>query len=349
MNRRVLFLALGGPEVASSRTRVFQYLPYLPGYGVSATVVVRNPYMLKESRNRAQRLLRSAFIRARMAGFLALSMGFRVIVIQKALLPAAFYGFLRFLGKRIAFDFDDAIYSTFDGKGQTDRNLRRLADTRRCAHLVFVENDVNRAYARRYCPDVRIITGPIECRRYRPRPRADSGPTTIGWIGSSRSSIYLSLLDAPLRALARRFPGAVRVLLVGVTTAPFTGVPVECHPWELDTEVQLLGRFDIGVMPLFDDEFAQGKGGYKILQYMAMGIPVVASPVGINSELVREGQEGFLAEDGVAWEERLGRLVSDPALRARLGANGRRRATLEYSFERYAGVLARALQEAGER
>jgi glycosyltransferase involved in cell wall biosynthesis len=342
---KVLFLTIGDENVASSRTRVFQYLPYLRQRGVRASVFIRNPYMLKGSKSGAQRLFRSAVIRFRMAGFVLRALTFRIVFVQKAFLAKSLVTLLGLLGKRIVFDFDDAIYSTFDGRSPKDRKLKKLAHTLKNASLVVVENEANRAYAQALCPKVTIITGPIECNRYRPAPRPSAGRVVIGWIGSSNSSIYLAMLRAPFQALARRFPGQFGVLLVGVSQGPFEEVPVECRPWSLDTEVDLLGRFDVGVMPLFDDQWTQGKGGYKILQYMAMGIPVVASPAGINSLLVREGVDGFLAHDEAEWEERLATLLADQQLRSRMGANGRERAVREYSFEKYAGSLVQALED----
>jgi glycosyltransferase involved in cell wall biosynthesis len=120
-------------------------------------------------------------------------------------------------------------------------------------------------------------------------------------------------------------------------------VPVRHFPWALASEVAALETFDVGLMPLTDDPWARGKGGYKILQYMAVGIPTVASPVGINAEMVRPGVTGFLAGDQETWVTALEALVLAAELRARLGAQARECAVERYSLAHAAPILLDAL------
>ena len=153
----------------------------------------------------------------------------------------------------------------------------------------------------------------------------------IGWIGSFSTTKYLRIVENPLRLLSLRYSNLV-IELIGANDIVFDGVKMRTKRWNLDSEVSNLQNFDIGIMPLPDDNWTRGKGGYKLLQYCAIGIPCVASPVGINKEIVREGINGFLVKDQKDWVERLALLIEDKELRERLGRKAREIAVKEYSF-----------------
>jgi len=121
------------------------------------------------------------------------------------------------------------------------------------------------------------------------------------------------------------------------------GLPVEARSWSEASEVAEIQQFDIGIMPLPDEPFERGKCGYKLIQYMACGKPVVASPVGANTSIVRDGIEGFLASTDAEWMQLLGILCDDNALRQRMGAAGRVRVEAEYSLQVAAPHLERLL------
>jgi glycosyltransferase involved in cell wall biosynthesis len=154
-------------------------------------------------------------------------------------------------------------------------------------------------------------------------------------------------LEPALAALARRHLGlSLRV----ICSEPYqsASIPVENVPWSLAHEVANLRSLDIGLMPLDDDPWTRGKCGYKALQYMAVGIPVVCSPVGMNAEIVTEGETGLLAADLASWERQLSRLVESPGLRQQLGAAGQRAALRQYSLGRMAPRLADLLRSASK-
>jgi glycosyltransferase involved in cell wall biosynthesis len=166
---------------------------------------------------------------------------------------------------------------------------------------------------------------------------------TVGWIGRDSTTMYLEPVLPVLARLQQAHPG-LRVRLVG--GLPGTGAGVAAvRPWSLATELDELACFDIGIMPLTDDDWARGKGGYKILQYFACGIPTVASPVGVNADIVRDGETGFLARDAREWESGLSKLIEDRELRRRMGAAGRRAAEAEHSLAVAAPRLLAALEE----
>ena len=139
-------------------------------------------------------------------------------------------------------------------------------------------------------------------------------------------------------------------MAIGAGTLNLPGIDVELLPWQECTEVDLLRTCDIGVMPLADTPWERGKCGYKLIQYMACGLPVVASPVGVNRRLVDEGRDGFLADSDASWHAALARLCDDADLRARLGGMGRRKVESGYSLQVTSPTLAAWLAEiASER
>jgi glycosyltransferase involved in cell wall biosynthesis len=190
---------------------------------------------------------------------------------------------------------------------------------------------------------VEIVPTVIDLDRYPIRPAARSGPLTVGWIGTPNTMEYLEGLKPVLRALAREVP--MRVAAIGARPDQMQGEPFEAVPWSEDGEVDALRTFDIGVMPLPDTPWERGKCGYKLIQYMALGLPVVASPVGVNTEIVQEGVNGFLAADDETWKRALGALAGDGAMRQAFGQAGRQLVEQHYTLQVQAPRLARLITE----
>ena len=145
--------------------------------------------------------------------------------------------------------------------------------------------------------------------------------------------------------LAKRQPFTLRVIGGGAITMP--GVDVESLPWSADTEAAVIAECDVGIMPLRDTPWEQGKCAYKLIQYMACGLPTVASPIGANRDVVIAGETGFFADTAYAWVEKMELLLSDAALRKRLGQTGRARVEAEYCLQQTAPRLVRLLTETG--
>ncbi len=332
---KILFLTLGSIELASSRTRVFQYIPYLREWGAKCKVVVQGE-RARGKETEVRRLWRKYVLPwMRFVRFLANVFCYDVIFIQKVLIPEWIFILIQWLGKPIVFDFDDAIYTINPSGLSISRDRHRFDHIVKHSNLVVLENEYNRRQVETLGQyNILIITGPIDINRYQPRAKIVNGrEVVIGWIGSSTTTPDLELVWPVLRKLVVKYPN-VRVELVGATG--LLGVEptyVTIKPWSLDSEVDDLARFDIGIMPLADNEWTRGKGGYKLLQYMAMGIPCVASPVGVNVNIVRDGVNGFLVRSVLEWEQALERLIRDHELRRRMGEEGRRIAIQEYSFE----------------
>lgn len=351
---KILFLTLGNELVASSRTRVFQYLPHLQGRGMSTTIIRYQSgadYWWAARVVKGSRLIGALSIVVRL-GIRAYHMvrGKRmlrrllveapnhdVVFIQKVVLPAKALQKLVAIGKPIVFDFDDAIYADDSYGGEGVRRIVSAAD------LVVVENSETASFADSCGTASLRITGPIDCARYRPAERAQGDRVVLGWVGSGSTTVYLSQIEDPLRRICERHPSVV-LRLIGAGPIDLPGVPVERFPWRLEDEAVLLGECNIGLMPLPDTPWARGKGGYKLLQYMASGLPSVCSPVGVNTELVAHGITGLHADSPEAWFESLSALVENRPLRESMGRNARTKAVADYSFEAATPILIEAMR-----
>ena len=364
---KVLFATQYGALAASSRTRVFQYLPYLQAQGIATRVITVLPdrsgggSQLQVTRRPWSKLAYYAWAAWR-TGWCGLQIWWaardvEVLFIQKIIFPSPVRWLLRWRRPPVVYDFDDAIFTTevraqhWLAAWKQRRNAAGLPAMLCLADHALVENEYTAAFAARYCPRVSTITGPIDTARYRSEPR-DAGrrqEVVLGWIGSATTLPYLELIRVPLVRLRRRFP-QIRVRVIGAAAVELEGLEVEAVPWSLEGEVAGLRDFDIGLMPVPDDPWTRGKGGYKLLQYMAMGLPVVASPVGVNCQIVADGETGFWARTPEEWEERLARLVADPDLRRQMGARGRLAMEEGYALEGHSRGLAAILRQsaAGE-
>ncbi|MBU2575130.1 MAG: glycosyltransferase family 4 protein [Elusimicrobia bacterium] len=338
---KILFLTVGDETMASSRTRAFQYIPHLVNYGISCRIVVYD----RPSPWRWKPLIgKLAGAKNHLAAYLRLLLFLPfcdIFFIQKVLLPAFFLNLIRLCGKKMVFDFDDAIYID-EFSAETDRRqLRPFENAVRASSLVVLENDAAAAFAGRFNNNILKITGPIDTDRY--RPAGTTGPVCVGWIGHPATTCYLKRLLGVLDELRKLRP-ETKFLFIGATSPDLGDFGQYSVNWSLETEVELLSKIDIGLMPLADNEWTRGKGGYKLLQYMAMGIPSLASPVEINRELTEDGRTGFLPDSPDAWLKNLTTLLDNPDLRRELGKNARDRAVKKYSFYAAAPLLKKNLE-----
>ena len=215
-----------------------------------------------------------------------------------------------------------------DGPGST-RNRDRWGAVTRAADRVLAGNRTLAEASARPERAV-VIPTPVDTEHHRPAPRESRRRGLMAWIGSRTNLPNLAPVLAVFPRVAARRPGA---RLVICADRPPASLPagVEFVPWSLDAEAALLGEAEIGLMPLDDTPFNRGKCGFKILLYQAAGLAVVASPVGVNRELVTPGEDGFLPAGPDAWEEALARLADEPDAAHRMGAAGRRRVEAAHS------------------
>jgi len=234
----------------------------------------------------------------------------------------------------IVFDFDDAIFVSYRSPSNGYLSYLKFASKTksicRIASHVMVGNPYLAEYARQVNDRVTVIPTTIDTERYQvPPPRSLSGPAVIGWTGSHSTVQHLDTLRGALKKLAER--ESFRLRVIGTLAYECPPIDVEAITWHADTEVQDLDGIDIGVMPLPDDKWSKGKCGLKALQFMALGIPTVCSPVGVNTDIIQDDQNGFIAGTEDEWVDKLSRLLRSQELRQRLGEAGRVTVEQKYS------------------
>lgn len=347
----VLFLTKYTRSGASSRYRSFQYLPFLEQAGMTCEMqpLFGDDYLA--SRHRGGRGPKFNIIRAflRRIGAVLKARNHDLVVIEYELLPyfpAIFERLLGWLGVRYVVDYDDALFHQYDRhRNPLIRMLLggKIASAMKHADLVVAGNEYLADYARRAgARRVEIIPTVIDLERYPLGLAKQDGPFTIGWIGQPTTAKYLQSIAPVLAEVCR--DGAARLRLIGSGPVDLPGVDVEVLPWSSESEVALMHTFDVGIMPLPDEPWARGKCGFKLIQYMACGLPVVASPVGVNGEIVEEGESGFLASSPDEWQQALKALMADAGLRKRMGMHGRSRVEERYCLQVAAPKLALLLR-----
>jgi len=328
---KILFIVPYPTEGPSNRFRVEQYLGLLSKNGVSFTVrpfcnapfyniLLKKGYVLRK----IFYLIYFAFSR-----FIDLmrSPYYDIVFIHREAFPAkdCIFEFLfRKLSKKLIYDFDDAIFLKKPFKVKA---VISMADT------VIAGNNFLKRYADNFNKRVEVLPTCIDTSKYTPRTRrveASPLPVVIGWIGTPSTSVYLSGLKDAFKALKEKYKN-IELKIVGSHNDYFLGLPAVNKRWSLSSEIEDLRSFDIGVMPMPDNEWTKGKCAFKIIQYMAVGIPVVASPVGMNNEVIRDGVNGFLADTPEEWLDRLSRLIASDELRRSMGQAGRSSVEEKYS------------------
>ncbi len=316
-------------DKASTRYRVNQYLPALSEAGFSWEI----REMSRSARDwpRLWRQVKCADI----------------VFIQKKLFSPLEIRLLRKLCRHLVYDLDDAVMFK-DGPAsvaQLARQKRRFLATVRRADLVIAGNSYLSELTGAEGGEVIEIPTSLDLGLYPPRPAHDLSRDEIvlGWIGSRGTLKYLQEIAPALEKLGQNIPG-FRLKIVADDFFDLRHMPVEKKRWSAADEIADLHSFDIGLMPLSDDPWSRGKCGFKLLQYMAVGIPVVCSPVGANCDIVTDGVEGYWARSQQEWVDILSHLGQDPDLRGRMGAKGRAAVERNYSLTTNAPRLIACLR-----
>ncbi len=344
----------------SQRFRLEQWIPVLEREGIRLEMrPFAHPALMKilhaprRSATKAVSLAR-AFVR-RLVDTMALAR-YDAIVVHRAaaLFGPALVERLAAWRRPLIFDFDDAIFLTHT----TAANRRfgwlkfagKTATICRMSSHVVVGNDYLATYARRYNPRVTVVPSSVDTDRYTPGPRRADERLVIGWMGSSTSQTHLELFAPLLGRLTQSRDVEIRV--VSDRRPDLADVPVVWRRWTAEREVENLRAFDIGIMPMPDDPWAEGKCGMKALLYMSVGVPAVCSAVGVNRQIIRHGENGLLASSTDDWVRCLEDLVDQPELRARLGKGGRQTVEADYSMmvcARRFGAVVRESVTAGKQ
>ena len=338
---RALFLTKYDRSGASSRYRSFQYLPAYERAGIECAVspLFDDTYLSNKYRLGQGKLIDVVRALVRRLRAIARARRFDVVVVEYELLayfPALFERLLKLLGSRVIVDYDDALFHQYD---QHPRALVRqllgekIGTVMRSSDLVVVGNRYLAAYAESAGANrVEVVPTVVDLMRYpaterEPRPHEQ----VVGWIGSPSTAKYLQRIAPALQQVCGATGATLRLIGSGPIQLP--GVEPEIIQWKESEEVARMTSCDLGIMPLPDEAWARGKCGFKLIQYMACGLPVVASPVGVNREIVEHGVNGFLAETFDEWVVALRALLSNPALRESMGAAGRRKVEREFCLQ----------------
>lgn len=241
---------------------------------------------------------------------------------------------------KLIFDFDDSIWINDTSEGNKNlswlknpdktRSIIKLADT------VIVGNEYLAEYSRQYNPRTVIIPTTIDTSYHKPqqlRPLREN--VCIGWTGTSTTLRHFTDIEPVLLRIKSKYGERVRFKLINNAQYSNNKLGLETTPWTLNREIEDLMDIDIGIMPLPDDQWAKGKCGFKGLQYMALEIPTVMSPVGVNTAIIQHGENGFLARTDEEWYSILSQLIDSAELRRSIGANGRQTIIEKYSVECY--------------
>lgn len=348
---RILLLSRYTRLGASSRLRSYQYLPYLRNLGIEVDVapLFGDNYLKQLYQGKTKN--RKQILRAYIQRILTLiqSGQYDLLWIEYELfpwLPSFAEKLLSLWNIPYIVDYDDAVFHRYDI--HTMRLIRILLGQKidrimRNAALVLAGNSYLLERAKNSGADrVEYLPTVVDLERYSVREKHRSKLFNIGWIGSPSTSGYLQDLQPVLSELCE--DQNTSVTLVGAAMDSIQGQRIRSLEWSEATEVKDIQQFDVGIMPLPDTLWAKGKCGYKLIQYMACGVPVVASSIGANREIVENGNNGFLSSTLREWRDNLIRLRDDAGMRDRLGNKGRKMVEEKYCLQVTGPRLASLIQ-----
>ena len=309
----------------SSRYRIFQFLDLFRSAGIEIEIselfddqyfdIIRSnqffrkiPYTLKRFSNRKGNIDKDKP---------------DLTVVEHQLFPYLPYVLEKtHLPKRFLLEFDDAIYLT---------HPRKIARLIQAATGVIVGNETLGAYAQRWNAKVHLIPTVLNTDQFQPAAKKNRSMLTLGWSGLEYNYRYLQLITPVLRRIVSKFP--VEIVILSGGAPKHLNFPYRFEKWDPNREVEQLNQFDIGLMPLNLDEWCKGKCGFKLLQYMALEIPSIATNIGVNPQIVDHGINGFLATDLADWETSLRELITNDTLRQEMGRRARSTVIEKYSTD----------------
>jgi glycosyltransferase involved in cell wall biosynthesis len=337
---KVLFLPKYSRRGASSRQRIYQYLPYLENNGIKCytSPFFSDEYLIRKYRDNNYSISDILWSYLNRLRSIIKAGGYDILYIQGELypyLPSLFEKHIKF-GRSINYivDYDDAIYHRYDRNSSwLIRNVfgEKIKRVMSYASLVIAGNSYIADYAMKFNNNIAIVPTVVDTHKYTIEQNNNSNELVVGWIGSPTTSKYIKLIEPALMTICEKFNA--RLVLVGSGPVELNIPSYEIREWFEEKEVGEISSFDIGIMPLVDSDWEQGKSGYKLIQYMACGKPVVASPVGVNNVIVKNGVNGYLAKNQDEWVEALALLLRNQALRQTLGTAGSYMVRENYSLQ----------------
>ncbi len=324
---RVVFVSALGESAASFRMRVAKLVPLLRARGLTVDVV-------KYPSLEAAQLPAKIWFHNREQRW--------IVIFQKHAVPSL-ARLVSLAGAVTVLDLDDGGWENLDGSWLSEREQRRWRRGIECPDAVVASCEELRKWVSQWNGPVHVIPTCLDVDAYSGLSAPNTERCTLGWVGFSPH--VLLQIEEELSSVCER--SGCRLLIIGSTEPKFeTTIPYEFVKWRLDLEPSVFGKMDIGIMPLpLNNERSRMKAGFKLLQYMAAGLPVVASPVGVNSQIISHGQNGFLAETASDWKRCLGELIESASLRQEMGKRGRQFVGYHFRMERAADDWLEVIEE----
>ena len=355
--KKILFIASHRSDRApGQRFRFEQYFEYLGEHGFQCDLSFlldekddkilysKGNYHLKADILRRNYLKRSADLRR--------TKDYDVVFIfREALMTRSTYFEMKFArtGAKIIYDFDDAIWMNDTSAANKFfswmKNPSKIAKSIAVSDLVFAGNAYLKDYASRFNENVVVVPTTIDTDEYRRIPRISNDEAiVIGWSGSITTIKHFEYAIPFLKILKKDYGDKVRIKVIGDANYRNEELNIVGLGWNRKDEVMELSDIDIGIMPLPDDPWARGKCGLKGLQYMALSIPTIMSPVGVNTEIIQDGVNGFLAGNTEEWIQKISRLIEEPALRVSMGEAARNTVEVKFSVRANKELYLRLFQ-----
>jgi len=332
---KVLVLSLYSPIAASTRYRFVQYIPHLKDKGIDLCIypLLSNKYLDNKFKGRGIPFINVLFSFVKRLFVLSSQKNFDCAIIHCELFP-----FLPAWAEKILikipyiYDFDDAFYLKYATNEFSFRSLflgSKFNSIISSASFVTAGSDVLNNYAKKYNCNTLVLPTVVDVERYIPTKKKSNRIFNIGWIGSPSTSIYINELIEPLSEFGKE--AKVVFTVIGGNAPYIPNIEVRDIPWSEFTEIDYINEFDVGVMPLSNDKWTQGKCAFKLIQYMACAIPVIASPVGAN-RIVVDDSCGLFAGDTNQWVSAFRYIKNNHSKGIRMGSNGRNRIIEGYSL-----------------
>jgi glycosyltransferase involved in cell wall biosynthesis len=344
--KKVLFVAAHRPDRSpSQRFRFEQYFDYLSSHGYQCSF----SYLIDEKSDKVfyskgnylgKFLIFVKSFLKRLSDIQKASSYDIVFIQREAFMTGSVLfekGFARSTAKLI-FDFDDSIWMQHETNSSANKALfwlkkpAKTADIIKLSDLIFAGNDYLADYARQFNKNVLIVPTTIDTKEYTPSlHKSYSDNVCIGWSGSITTIEHFCFAIPALQIIKDKYGERIKIKVIGDKNYVHESLNIKGLAWNKKEEIAELQSFDIGIMPLPDDEWTKGKCGLKGLQYMALGIPTIMSPVGVNTDIIKDGENGFLASTTEEWVTKLSMLIESENLRKQVGNAGRITVEKKYS------------------
>ena len=335
---KILFLTKYDYMGASSRYRFFQFYDFYKENNAEITTQTffDDEYIIDLYRGKRNiRSILTAYVKRFFVLFSVKQ--YDLLVVEKELfpyMPAIFEKILNLFGVQYVVDYDDAIFHQYDNSNNKIIKLflsNKIAKVMQYSSLVVAGNSYLATYATNAGAKAIVVPTVIDLEKYDKvvaNEKKDK-EVVIGWIGSPSTSKYLTFLEDIFLELSKKYN--IKVNIIGSPISPFKVFKPNLIKWSEDTEIKEMKKFDIGIMPLNDSPWERGKCGFKLIQYMGCAIAVIGSPVGVNSEIIDDGENGFLATSKQEWMSAFEMLIEDELLRKDFGTKGNKTVQTRYS------------------